>query len=56
VILDGRNIYDPKRMERMGFEYHSVGRAPVRRRSPGKNSIQLQFAKEPVEAALLRAA
>ena len=26
VILDGRNIYDPKEMREMGFEYYGIGR------------------------------
>ena len=26
LIFDGRNIYDPERMEAMGFEYYSIGR------------------------------
>lgn len=26
VIFDGRNIYDPKKMRELGFEYHSIGR------------------------------
>ncbi|MBM3462441.1 MAG: UDP-glucose/GDP-mannose dehydrogenase family protein [Armatimonadetes bacterium] len=25
-VIDGRNIYDPARMRRLGFEYHGVGR------------------------------
>jgi UDPglucose 6-dehydrogenase len=29
VIFDGRNLYDPRVMVEMGFEYRSVGRAPV---------------------------
>ena len=29
VIFDGRSLYEPERMRRMGFEYYSVGRAPV---------------------------
>ncbi|MGH7318755.1 MAG: UDP-glucose dehydrogenase family protein [Candidatus Rokuibacteriota bacterium] len=29
LIFDGRNIYEPERMRRLGFEYHSVGRKPV---------------------------
>ena len=27
VIFDGRNIYDPKRMEALGFTYEGIGRA-----------------------------
>ncbi len=26
IIFDGRNIYDPKRMKEIGFEYYSIGR------------------------------
>jgi UDPglucose 6-dehydrogenase len=29
VIFDGRNIYDPKVMQEMGFRYYSIGRAIV---------------------------
>jgi UDPglucose 6-dehydrogenase len=29
LILDGRNLYDPERLRRLGFEYHSIGRASV---------------------------
>jgi UDPglucose 6-dehydrogenase len=29
VIFDGRNLYEPWAMEKLGFVYHSVGRAPV---------------------------
>jgi len=29
VIFDGRNIYEPERMRRLGFEYHSTGRRSV---------------------------
>jgi UDPglucose 6-dehydrogenase len=27
VIIDGRNLYDPKEMEAAGFTYYSVGHA-----------------------------
>ena len=26
VVLDGRNIYDPKLMKEMGFAYRAIGR------------------------------
>jgi UDPglucose 6-dehydrogenase len=26
LIFDGRNLYDPERMSRLGFEYHGIGR------------------------------
>lgn len=29
VVIDGRNIYNPERMQSMGFTYHSIGRNPV---------------------------
>jgi UDPglucose 6-dehydrogenase len=29
VIFDGRNLYEPWAMERLGFNYHSIGRSTV---------------------------
>jgi UDPglucose 6-dehydrogenase len=29
LVFDGRNIYEPERMRRLGFEYHSIGRKPI---------------------------
>jgi UDPglucose 6-dehydrogenase len=29
VIFDGRNVWEPERMRRLGFEYYSIGRRPV---------------------------
>ena len=29
VVVDGRNLWPPERMYRLGFEYYSVGRKPV---------------------------
>ena len=26
IVLDGRNIFEPKEMRDMGYEYHSIGR------------------------------
>ena len=29
LVVDGRNMWEPERMRRLGFEYHSIGRRPV---------------------------
>ncbi|MBI4593973.1 MAG: UDP-glucose/GDP-mannose dehydrogenase family protein [Candidatus Rokubacteria bacterium] len=29
VVFDGRNLWEPERMRRIGFEYYSIGRRPV---------------------------
>lgn len=29
VIFDGRNLYEPRKMQRLGFTYHSIGRPAV---------------------------
>jgi UDPglucose 6-dehydrogenase len=29
VIFDGRNLYDPHRMEKLGIVYYSIGRPKV---------------------------
>ena len=29
IIFDGRNIYEPERIRRLGFTYYSIGRRPV---------------------------
>jgi UDPglucose 6-dehydrogenase len=29
LLFDGRNLWEPDRMRRLGFEYHSIGRKPV---------------------------
>ncbi len=29
VVFDGRNLWEPERMRRLGFEYHSIGRKPA---------------------------
>jgi UDPglucose 6-dehydrogenase len=29
VLFDGRNLWEPERMRRLGFEYHSIGRKSV---------------------------
>jgi len=29
TIFDGRNLFEPRTMQRLGYTYHSIGRAPV---------------------------
>jgi UDPglucose 6-dehydrogenase len=29
LVFDGRNLWEPERMRRVGFEYYSIGRKPV---------------------------
>jgi UDPglucose 6-dehydrogenase len=29
LIFDGRNLWEPERMRRLGFEYYSIGRRPI---------------------------
>jgi UDPglucose 6-dehydrogenase len=29
VIFDGRNLFQPQKMQRLGFTYHSIGRRSV---------------------------
>jgi UDPglucose 6-dehydrogenase len=29
IVFDGRNVWEPERMRRLGFEYYSIGRKPV---------------------------
>lgn len=31
VIFDGRNLFEPARMQKLGYDYTSIGRPPVRR-------------------------
>jgi UDPglucose 6-dehydrogenase len=26
IVIDGRNVFDPKKMSELGFEYKSIGR------------------------------
>ena len=30
IVFDGRNVYDPHRMEQLGFTYFSMGRNPIK--------------------------
>jgi len=33
VLIDGRNLFDPEEMTRLGFHYQGIGRGNGRRRS-----------------------
>jgi hypothetical protein len=33
VLIDGRNLFDPEEMTRLGFHYQGIGRGNSRRRS-----------------------
>lgn len=37
IIFDGRNIYDPQRMKRLGFDYYCVGRCSLANGDGGSN-------------------
>jgi UDPglucose 6-dehydrogenase len=30
IVFDGRNLFDPETMRKLGFQYHSIGRASVK--------------------------
>ena len=52
LILDGRNLYDPERLRRLGFEYHSIGRMSAKPSlKPGIVSSNHQYAEPEAVAA-----
>jgi UDPglucose 6-dehydrogenase len=42
IVIDGRNLYDPKRMERAGLLYYSVGRSSPTLKTLNASSIKSQ--------------
>ncbi len=38
VLVDGRNLYDPAEMRRLGFRYHGIGRGSERRNGNGNGN------------------
>ncbi len=52
LILDGRNLYDPERLRRLGFEYHSIGRMSAKPSiKPASVSANHQFSEQEAVAA-----
>src|SRR5207253_11413948 len=54
VVFDGRNLWEPERMRRLGFEYHSIGRRPVlptRRPRCGRSSRAVRASSAPTSAS-----
>jgi UDPglucose 6-dehydrogenase len=49
VFFDGRNLYEPARMVRLGFDYHCIGRSPRLWKNVG--DVQNGHAQQPDEAA-----
>ncbi len=47
IIFDGRNVYDPQRMRKFGFEYYCVGRWA---KAKGTNGNGLFSEVEPLRA------
>ncbi len=57
VVVDGRNLWEPRDMAALGFSYYAVGRPsyPPRReleREPGRLSLRLVDSKEATESAV----
>ena len=40
IVLDGRNIYDKKEMEELGFVYHCIGKPKIRKQSQWQSQLQ----------------
>ena len=38
VLIDGRNLYDPAEMRRLGFRYHGIGHGAERRNGNGNGN------------------
>ncbi|MGL6363060.1 UDP-glucose dehydrogenase family protein [Aeromonas veronii] len=38
VIIDGRNLYDPRQLSELGFDYHAIGRPHLPAKKPPANT------------------
>src|SRR6185437_5640531 len=38
VLIDGRNLYDPAEMRRLGYRYHGIGHGAERRNGKGNGN------------------
>jgi hypothetical protein len=39
LVVDGRNLYAPAKMQQLGFEYYSIGRVDPAGSRPGQASL-----------------